>query len=399
MLRGMAAIPAPSLPALTRRRDGGLGSAARDVARVTLFGVLPVALAVAFLALAAHDQFAFDFHQFWQGGRDVVHGVSPYPALEAVKAADGPALGPEGIQDVFRFPYPAPAAVAMAPFGLLPFGVAAGLLTVLLAAATGLTLRVLDVLDWRCYGVALASVPVLQSLRLGALTPLLALALALAWRFRDRRWVAASALAAAIVLKLFLWPMLLWLVVTRRARTALATAVVVAGSSVLAWAAIGFAGLRNYPALVSELSAAVQEKGYSLVALGVAAGLPPDVARFAALAGGAVALGVVLLVGRRHGDRAAFVAAVGASIALTPIVWLHYFMLLFVPIAIARPRFSPLWALPLAFWITPFPESDGQVWRIVLVVGVAVVALAASGASGMRRRAHSVAQLAPAGGA
>src|SRR4051794_8309180 len=89
-------------------------------ASFVLFGVLPAALLVTFLAAAIGDDYAFDFHQFWQGGRDVLDGVSPYPTSVQLESASH-ALGPHGIQEAFRFPYPAGAAVAMVPFGALPF--------------------------------------------------------------------------------------------------------------------------------------------------------------------------------------------------------------------------------------------------------------------------------------
>ena len=47
-------------------------------------------------------------------------------------------------------------------------------------------------------------------------------------------------------------------------------------------------------------------------------------------------------------DAWTFIVAIGAAFALSPIVWLHYFVLLYIPIAIVRPRLSWLWALPLA---------------------------------------------------
>ena len=65
----------------------------------------------------------FDFRQFWQGGNDVVNGISPYPS-PALLATAGDHLDALGIREVFRFPYPAGAAVALAPFGALSFGVA-----------------------------------------------------------------------------------------------------------------------------------------------------------------------------------------------------------------------------------------------------------------------------------
>jgi hypothetical protein len=53
------------------------------------------------------------------------------------------------------------------------------------------------------------------------------------------------------------------------------------------------------------------------------------------------------------------------------LAWLAWFLvLLLAPIAIARPRLTPLWLLPVVLWATPHPESLGIVWRIVLVLAV-----------------------------
>jgi hypothetical protein len=85
------------------------------------------------------------------------------------------------------------------------------------------------------------------------------------------------------------------------------------------------------------------------------------------------------------------VAVAGALLA-TPVLWLHYLVLLFVPIALARPRLSAVWFAPLAFWITPLAHSNGSVWRtcLVLAVSAGVVAwtvapaAAATAAAGRR---------------
>jgi hypothetical protein len=93
------------------------------------------------------------------------------------------------------------------------------------------------------------------------------------------------------------------------------------------------------------------------------------------------AVGAVVLI-RRRGDAATFGAAVAASLIATPILWMHYLVLLLVPIALARPRLAPIWLLPLVLWATPHPHSLGVVWKIVLTL--AVIGVTAVWAAGRR---------------
>jgi alpha-1,2-mannosyltransferase len=369
-------------PSATARRaptPATFVAAARKLGPILGLAVAPVVLLVAGIATAAAGRFAFDFRQFWQGGRDVVDGVSPYPSPASVDAVNNlQALGPEAIQEVFRFPYPAPVAVALAPLGALPFEVAAGVLTTLLVGALALTLAVLGVRDWRCYGAAFASAAVLTAITLATLTPLLALGLAVAWRYRDRRGIAAPTVAAVVVAKLFLWPVLVWLLVTRRIGTTVAAGAWAVALTLAGWAVIGWDGFGDYPRLVSLLAEAVQEQGYSLVALASQLGLPIAAGRAALLALTAATLvGMLVLAGRADGDRRVFSLAVSVGMLLSPIVWLHYFALLLVPIALARPRMAALWLAPVVLWATPFQENEGDAWRIVVALTiVAVVAVA-----------------------
>ena len=144
----------------------------RRVLEIIGFGVLPLCLIVAYLSAGGQSR-GFDFHQFWQGGHDVAHGISPYPAADRLPGSDAGRLDPVEIQEVFRFPYPAPAAVALAPLGLLPLRLATGIFLALLVLCIPAALLALGVRDWRCYGAAFWWLPVLTAVRLGTLTPLL----------------------------------------------------------------------------------------------------------------------------------------------------------------------------------------------------------------------------------
>jgi Glycosyltransferase family 87 len=336
-----------------------------------VLGFLPPALLLV-LVVARYwvgVHLGFDYRPLWEASRHLVDGASVYPAPHAA-----------ALHDEQQFVYPPLAAVLAAPLAVFPFGVAAALFAAIELVATVATLRILGVRDWRCYGVTFLWFPVIQNLLIGSITSLLALGLAVAWRYRDDRRVAAPVSAVVIASKVFLGPLLFWLAATRRWRTALWAASLALAAVAVSWAVIGFSGLTSYPRLLDELSRLEAGKSYSAVALGLVLGLSTAAARAVALAAGAAALIGVLCVGRRcsddaDADRRAFVLAIAASFLLSPIVWTHYLALLVVPIAITRRTLTPLWFVPLAMWTTT-GQSDGHAWRVVLGVAVWSVVLA-----------------------
>jgi hypothetical protein len=83
-----------------------------------------------------------------------------------------------------------------------------------------------------------------------------------------------------------------------------------------------------------------------------ALGVGTDVGTYAALVVGAALAGCAFVTGWRGRDELAISLAVLAAILGSPIVWEYYFVLLFVPIAIVRRRFSWPWLIPLALWLT-----------------------------------------------
>jgi len=301
----------------------------------------------------------------------VVHGHSPYVAPNAAALAH-----------FDHFVYPPVAALFFAPFAAVPPEAARVLMFVAGLAAVLGALRLLQVEDWRCYSVAIVSAPAINSLALGALTSFLLLGAALAWRYRDRTVVVAVATAFTALLKLFLWPLAIWLLATRRWRAAAICALTGAVLLVGGWAVIDFAGLRSYPTLVHVLEQVEAPVSYSAIALfGLSGGAETAVTVVLSLA----AVAAIWFAARgAEGDRRAFAVAVVASLAATPLLWLHYLLLLFAPIAVYRPRLSGLWFLPLVLWLTPATHSQGTTWRIVLALGVLAVVAVRTAYSGRR---------------
>lgn len=340
--------------------------ALRNAATITLLAISPLLCVVAQAVVTAHHFHPMDFLAFRDSGIAFLHGRSPYVSLaDLPHHANRTTFAP--------FVYPAPAAAAMVPFGLLPVKAAVLLWFALSVAAVGLALWVLDVRDWRAYGAAYVSIPALAGFGNGALSPMLLLGVALAWRYRDRAVVCGLAVAAVIVAKMFLWPLGLWLLLTRRWRAAGVAAATGAVALAGAWAAIGFAGFRDYPALISRLTGLVGPNSYSPYAAARALGV-----------GGAAAQAVPMLLAvvlmwivRKRTDRTVVTVAVGAALFATPILWPHYLVLLFVPIALASRRLGPAWLLmPLALWLDPRPWSYGRLDRILPELGIVAATLA-----------------------
>lgn len=299
------------------------------------------------------------------------------PAANAILDGTSPYMHPDAFVGPPQAPYAYPPflAVVLTPVALLPehFGTSffpGALWSVLLIGAMVGALLLLGVRDWRCYPVALAYPFTLEAIEYGAVGPILLLVLALGWRFRDRA-SGGVAVGVAIVLKLFLWPLLLWLVFTRRVRVATTGAAVAAGLALASWAVIGFAGLADYPALLRKLVDIEAEGSYSALALAQAAGASERLARVLVLVAG-----VALLVGAYRAavappfdhderDRRALTLSLAAALVLTPILWLHYLVLLVLPLALARPRLSALWLAPLVLtifealgWYRGWPNGD-----------------------------------------
>jgi hypothetical protein len=208
----------------------------------------------------------------------------------------------------------------------------------------------------------------LNTVTLGALSSALLLGVAAAWRYRDRRYVAALVTALTAVAKVFAWPLLVWLVATRRLRTAILASAIAVVLVFGGWAAIGFAGLSGYPHLLRVLSKVEAVESYSLVGLLRLQGA--EAAALSAALGLTVVLAVLVAARGPEGDRRSLSVAVAGALLATPVLWLHYLVLLFVPIALTRPRLSALWFTPLAFWVTPLAHSEGSVWRTCFALAV-----------------------------
>jgi alpha-1,2-mannosyltransferase len=347
---------------------------------MVVLGALPLALAAYFVfVVIPFTSLGLDFREsFWPAANAVLHGGSPYPALD-----------PHVLAQREVFVYPPLVSILLAPFGLLPVGVAAVIAVALVLAALGGCLWVLGVRDWRCYGASLASPAVLASIQTAALSALLALGIALAWKWRASGWAAPALIAAVIAAKLFLWPLLLWLALIRGMRCGVATAsgivALVAGPWVL-----GFPGAREYPRLLSLLTEIEGRHAYTPRALALSLGTSIRVAEAAAIiAGGAVLTAAVAVRRRERADRDMLALALLAALLLSPIVWAHYLVILLPPLALAYRRMNAAWLAPWGLWLAGGTWTEPTTVQIAasLAVMTLITALALRRPGGARRSA------------
>jgi hypothetical protein len=312
---------------------------------------------------AGAPRLGFDFHANYLNAAEMVRDTgSPYvPVGDSVEVGKLP------------YVYPPQVAILLVPLttlpsGLVTFGAFIGSLAALLGA-----LAVIGVRDARCFAAVLIWAPGFNALEMANVSAVLALAVALLWRYREALWRPAVALGLAVSTKLFPWPLLVWAVATRRYRIAGMAVAIGLAVTISAWGAIGFDGLLMFPNTLARIPTG---ESYSIVGMTAALGLSPIGGPVLMAVLGGSLLAAVVILARRGDEQRAFICAIGAALALTPVVWQHYLVLLAVALGLARPRFSAIWLLPILLWISPRagngdglePYVPGVVAAILLTV-------------------------------
>jgi len=336
-------------------------SRAANIATWIMLGVFPLALALFILSASfVHNSLAYDFrHAYLPAAHALVHNESPYTGL------DDPDLALET-----AYVYPPLVGYALIPFTPLSTDAASVIATLIAIALLFGALLVLDVRDWRCFGALALWAPWINAVHTASTSALLAFACALAWRYRATVGPLATSLGLGIAAKLVLWPLFAWTLSTRRVRATVWASVVAFTFLLLSWSAIP-GELEHYPALLRRLAQLEAEKSYSLAAVFATVGLGGALARILGVAVGVALIAACVELGRRGDDFRSFVCALAAVLAFTPVLWQHYLVLLLVPLAIARPRFSAIWLVPTILWIAPRTDNGTGIETLlpVLVTG------------------------------
>jgi hypothetical protein len=321
-----------------------------------LTGVLSLT-AVVYLVYARGHQ--LDLAVFLRAGEAVRHGRSPYSALNSAE-----------LQHNAAFVYPLAVAWVFAPVAAL------GRLAPLVWAALSLAAIVLGCRIARAENIpgalhtvlplVLLSSPAIIGLQDGSLNALLFLGLVLAWKYRDQNWMVAGVVTVLVVAKLFLWPLLGWLLLTRRYRAAAVSAALTGAVLGIGWAA-GPLGLGGYTGMLDILSRIEAPHAAGLTGLLVSYRVPLGPATVVATGTGLALLawaGWQLRSGRMA-EQVLFSAAVVAALLASPIEWQHYYLLLAAALLVAGRSTWPLAVIALIGWAAAMPHA-------VTVAGFAV---------------------------
>jgi hypothetical protein len=316
-------------------RGSGIAAGVERVLLYAAFAALPAVVVVTmFVVAVTTGPLAWDFRN------------ELYPQAKALLSGDNPY--PEGL-------WPPLATVVAMPFTVLPSEVAGVAFAIFGLACMALALWLVGVRDWRVYGAVALWPSVLGDIRIAHLTPLLCLLAALVWRYRDEPLVSGLALGLAGGLKFLLWPLGVWLLATGRVRAAVVGAVVAAASLL---AVAPFAPLHEYVDTLREVRNTFDQDSYSPFGLLTQLGVSDAAAHMVTYAIGG---GLLVLTWLRK----SFALAIAAALVLSPIVWLDFYALAAIPLAIARPRLSWVWYVPLLTWGLPSSGIDADpVWGV-----------------------------------
>ena len=338
-----------------------------------LFGVLPVAVAVAMFATAqSTSSLSVDFHtELYPEAKKLLDWENPFPPPGSA------------IWYGHNMIWPPVAAFLIAPLTVLSAGAANWAIALVgLACFTG-SLRIVGVRDWRVYGAFALWPQVIGEIRVSHLTPFLCLLLALVWRYRDTKLAPGVALGLAGAIKFFLWPVGIWLAAIGRLRELLVAAAVAAASLLLV---LPFTSLHDYFHVLIELGRTFDQESYSPFGFLMQIGAPEALARAVMFAAG-----LVLLVACWR--RQSFGLAVAAALALSPIVWLDYYAVAAIPLAVALPRLTWVWLAPLATWgLLSAGIGAGNGWgsaRVLLVFGLVFAVIVRAERAEARSDSHS----------
>ena len=297
----------------------------------------------------------FDFQfAYWRAGHRVLLGLSPYAWTHAQ------------VVNKIIFVYPALSAVIFAPLSEIGRGTGSVIFMLLCIVLVPATLSLLSVRDAGIYAITLLWLPVYAAWQTANETMFLVFGLACVWRWRDRPLVAGVLTGAMISLKPLLWPLVLWMLATRRWRASAVALISGLAFNLLAWSVVGFGQISSYLSAASADTTAAWRTGWGVPALlghfgvGFTGGLVTMLALSAALVAAVVYSAVM-----QRDELRVLTWTVALALVSSPLLWSHYLVLMLVPLALSRPRLHWVWVLPVLMWVSPLGMTV-HTWQLLV---------------------------------
>ena len=331
------------------------------VAALPILAIVGFVLAVGAVLWSAGSTLGYDFHAYEGAARRLLDGRRMYDP--AVDVAGGFAI----------YLYPPPFALAIVPLALIGGQAAVGIWTALLVAAFLAGVALLPVgrsVRWLVLLLGALDWPVVYSLKLGQVGPILFLLFAIGWRWLDRPGRLGTAIGLGTLVKVQPGLLLGWAALTGRWRAIGVGTVALVGAAVLATVFAGTQPWFDYPALLGRVAAPLTTPhNFTPGAIAFEAGGSADIAALVQWIAVGVALAAVVVASRTASAEASYLVAVVASQLISPLLWDHYAMLLLLPVAWLLER-RQWWAVvvPLATAIPLVGIVPAAVYPIVFVV-------------------------------
>jgi hypothetical protein len=341
-------------------------------------------IGVAFLPLSH----TYDLAVFLRAGHTLLHGGNVYPRPGTAAVYSGASF----VYPYFAaWPFVALAAVSSG-FGGTVFLIASAC-AVLAACFVGPKRG-----PWPAT-LILCTTFTITGLQLGALSPLLFAGTVFLWHLRDRPLAFGLLAGPVLASKLFLAPLLVWLLLARRYRACAYASASIVALLILSFA-LGPIGPLQYVQVLNQLGAHEARSGFGVIGALMNVGFAPAAAQASAAI---LTLGVFAAAYVHHrrtgNERVSFCVGIIACLILTPVLWSHYLILLPAGLIALGARRRWLVILALASWAIAPPHgvrlntaiiagiTSSGVWLLVGAVSLVAVA-----SSTLRAGGHSARQ-------
>jgi len=298
---------------------------ARTALPIVAIIVLLTFTGLAVWAAASQGTLAFDYLSYDSAVRRFLAGGVLYDQSYFVTGAFG------------LFYYPPPFLLMAIPLTVLSPSAAAWAFTAILLGSFLVTCALIPVptrVKWAIVLLGGLSWPLVYSIKLGQVGPILLLLFAIGWRWIDRPWRLGTAIAIGIGIKLQPAVLVGWAFLTGRRRAVLATAVVFAVLAIVATAIAGPTSWSDQFTLLARLSKPIDTPhNFTPGRVAFEYGAPVAVAWAVQIANWALVAIVCLYAIARATPVASYLAVVIASQLISPILWDHYAVMLLLPVA------------------------------------------------------------------